>query len=52
MSRGLLLYAKVKHESTTAGVMLVGKANNQEAIQKRAWRRSTAISSKRTSDPE
>src|SRR5215471_12385210 len=35
MSRGRLLYAKVKHESTTAGVMLVGKAN-QEAIHKHA----------------
>jgi len=35
----------------TAGVVLLGKANNQEAIQKRAWRRSTAISAKRTWGP-
>jgi len=32
--------------------MLVGKANSQEAIQKRAWRRSIAISPKPTSGPE
>src|SRR2546427_5108150 len=49
---GGLLYAKVKHESTTAGVMLVGKANNQEAIQKRASRRSAAMSPKPTSGSE